>query len=111
MPDRKVTPRSGWRRLSAIVCADADLDWATKRIVAGGYGYAGPDLYLDQHVLVDNSIYEETKSRLIALTESCPKRRSNAWRTSTVCGPMISLGRLDGTDRAMDEAVAKEQSI
>ncbi|MEZ0327520.1 MAG: aldehyde dehydrogenase family protein [Fimbriimonas sp.] len=100
LPDRKVTLELGGNA-SAIVCADADQDWAVKRIVAGGYGYAGQVCIAVQHVLVDAGIGKEFTDRLREATEACPT--GDPMDPATVCGPLISdeaadkvMGFLEG---------------
>ncbi|MDR3692144.1 MAG: aldehyde dehydrogenase family protein [Fimbriimonas sp.] len=82
----------------AIVCEDADLEWATKRIVAGAFSYAGQICISIQHVLVHRSNYDSFRERLIAATESCPF--GDPSDSATVCGPLIS-----------DEAATKVESM
>jgi len=107
MPDRHVALELGGDA-SAIVCADADLDWATKRIVAGGFGYAGQICISIQHVLVAASVYDDVRKRLTDLTAMCPK--GDPMLESTVCGPMISLEATDKLIDMLDEAVSKGAS-
>ena len=49
---------------AAIVAADADLDLAADRIVAGGYGYAGQSCVSVQRVLVDRRVHADLLDRL-----------------------------------------------
>jgi len=108
MPDRKVTLELGGDA-SAIVCEDADLEWASKRIVAGGYGYAGQICISIQHVLVHSSIYEAFRSRLIELTKACPT--GDPMLEPTVCGPLISAEAADKVTSVVEEAVANGAMI
>jgi acyl-CoA reductase-like NAD-dependent aldehyde dehydrogenase len=101
--DRRVVLELGGNA-SAIVCDDADLDWATKRIVAGGYGYAGQVCIAVQHVLVDQRVYEEFKTRLVSATRDCPY--GDPRDEKTVCGPMISAEAADKVRGFVSEAVA-----
>jgi acyl-CoA reductase-like NAD-dependent aldehyde dehydrogenase len=95
LPDRMVTLELGGNA-SAIVHADADLDWSVSRIVAGAYGYAGQVCIAVQHALVHRSVYAEVRERLIAATKACPYGDPEDERT--VCGPMI-------TDEAADKVM------
>ena len=101
-PDKKVTLELGGNGM-AMICKGADLDWATNRIVAGGYGYAGQVCIAVQHVLVDECVYEEVKTHLIAKTQSCPW--GDPQDEKTVCGPMINSTAADRVEEWIDEAV------
>lgn len=72
----------------AIVCRDADLDWAAQRCALGGFGYAGQVCISVQHVLVDERVYEPMRSRLIAATQATP--HGDPREAKCVCGPLIS---------------------
>jgi len=108
MPDRRVTLELGGDA-SVIVAADADLDWATKRIIAGGYGYAGQICISIQHVLVHRSIYDEVRARLKELTNNCPTGDPSL--DSTVCGPLISEEAAAKVMAMVEEAVAKGAKV
>lgn len=107
-PDRKVTLELGGNA-AAIVCADADLEWATTRAVAGGYGYAGQVCIAVQHVLVQRAVYDETRQLLIEKTNACPW--GNPRDEATVCGPLISSEAADKVQAWVDEALAKGAQI
>ncbi len=96
LPDRKVTLELGGNA-TAIVCEDADQDWAVKRIVAGAYGYAGQVCIAVQHVLVAQSIAESFTEELVQATLECPT--GDPADPATVCGPLIS-------DEAADKLMA-----
>ena len=107
-PETKVTLELGGNA-SAIVCADADLEWATNRIIAGGYGYAGQVCIAVQHVLVERSVYEETREMLAQKTNACAY--GDPRDEKTVCGPMISAEAADKVSDWVDEAVAHGAKI
>lgn len=88
---------------SAIVCPDADLDWAVKRLVAGGFGYAGQICISIQHALVHESVYERTTAELIRQTNECPT--GDPRREDTICGPLISKEAADRVMEWIDEAI------
>jgi len=102
LPDRKVTLELGGDA-SSIIHADADIDWAVKRVVAGGYGYAGQVCISVQHVLVHQSIYESVRTALIEATKACPT--GDPLSETTVCGPMISSGAADKVEAMVAEAL------
>lgn len=102
-PDKRVVLELGGNGM-AVVCADADLEWAAQRCVLGSYGYAGQVCIAVQHVLAEASIYDAFREKLIALTNQC------AWGDprleATVCGPMISVEAADRVEDWVAEAVA-----
>jgi acyl-CoA reductase-like NAD-dependent aldehyde dehydrogenase len=108
IPKKRVTLELGGDA-SAIVCSDADLDWAAKRIVAGGYGYAGQICISIQHVRVERPVYDNVRSRLIELTKSCPS--GDPMRNETVCGPLISAEAADKVMAMVEEAVSKGAKV
>ena len=101
-PDKKVALELGGNGF-AVVCADADLDWATDRCVLGGYGYAGQVCIAVQHVLVEAAVYERVRALLVEKTERC------GWGDpaleGTVCGPMINSRAADRVEDWVREAV------
>jgi acyl-CoA reductase-like NAD-dependent aldehyde dehydrogenase len=108
LPEKKVALELGGDA-SAVVCEDADLDWAIRRIVAGGYGYAGQICIAVQHVLVHESRYEEAKARLVEGTNGCPT--GDPSNGETVCGPMISQAAADKVQSFVDEAVSAGATV
>ncbi|HZH97714.1 MAG TPA: aldehyde dehydrogenase family protein, partial [Fimbriimonadaceae bacterium] len=103
LPEKRVSLELGGDA-SAIVAPDADLDWATTRIVQGAYGYAGQICIAIQHVLVHESIYTDMRERLVRATTEC------SWGDpeleETVCGPVINSDAADKVEAWRDEAVA-----
>lgn len=87
---------------SAIVCEDADLDWAVARCVAGGYGYAGQVCIAVQHVLVHRGVYADVRARLTKATEACAFGDPND--PDTVCGPLITSLAADKVMEWIEEA-------
>lgn len=101
LPEMKVTLELGGNA-SAILCEDADLDWAIPRIAAGAYGYAGQVCIAIQHVLVAESLYSAALDRLREATQLCPA--GDPMDPSTVCGPLISQEAVDKVLQMIDEA-------
>lgn len=91
-PTKRVTLELGGNS-TAIVCEDADQQWAADRIVNGAFGYAGQVCISVQHVLVSQKIYAEFREQLIAKTKACPF--GNPQRSDVVCGPLISDAAVD----------------
>lgn len=86
-PEKRVALELGGDA-TAIVCDDADLDWAAQRCALGGYGYAGQVCISVQHVLADQRVYEGLRSRLVVATKETP--HGDPREAKCVCGPMIS---------------------
>ena len=59
---------------TVILDADADLDAAVPKIVAGKFGYAGQICISVQHVVAHEAIADEAKQRLAEATKACPTR-------------------------------------
>ncbi len=96
LSDKRVALELGGNA-TAIVCEDADLDWAIPRIISGKFGYAGQICIAIQHVLVHRSRYDEVRERLIKGTNKCPW--GDPSDRKTVCGPLISG---DAAQKVMD---------
>jgi acyl-CoA reductase-like NAD-dependent aldehyde dehydrogenase len=64
VPRQKVTLELGGNA-GVIVEPDAELDWAVRRIVKGGYAYAGQICISVQRIFVHREIYSKVKERLI----------------------------------------------
>lgn len=104
LPEKKVTLELGGDA-SAIICNTADVDRAVDRLVASAYGYAGQVCISAQHALVEESVYEPLRSKLIELSEACPF--GDPALRETVCGPLISSA---AADRVMDWIAEAEAS-
>src|SRR5207248_2388623 len=102
--EKKVTLELGGNA-SAILCEDADLEWAVPRVISGGYAYAGQVCISVQHVLVHESRYGEAKGMLIEQTKSC--RTGDPMDPEVVCGPLISDKAADKVEAFLAEAVEK----
>ncbi len=55
---------------AAVVGADADLDWAVRRIAAGAFAYAGQVCISVQRVLVQRPVYDEFLARFVEESRS-----------------------------------------
>jgi acyl-CoA reductase-like NAD-dependent aldehyde dehydrogenase len=103
LPGKKVTLELGGDA-SAIVMPDADLEWATKRIVAGKFGYAGQICISVQHARVHEDVYDQMRARLTEATVECPS--GDPMDPQVVCGPLISDSAADRVMEWISEAVA-----
>lgn len=108
MFDRRVTLELGGDA-SAIVCDDADLEWALPRIIAGAFGYAGQICISIQHLLVHEAIYATVKERLVDMVSNCPT--GDPRLEQTICGPMIDLENAERVESWIAEAVAMGAAI
>ena len=108
LSEKKVTLELGGNA-SAIVCEDADLNWALPRIVSGGFAYAGQICISIQHVLIHESRYEEAKKALIEQTKNCPS--GDPMDKDVVVGPLISDSAANKVEEFLKEAVAKGAKI
>ena len=102
IPDRPVVLELGGDA-SAIVCEDANLDWAIERITQGAFNYAGQICISIQHARVQSSVYEETRDRLILATKECVF--GDPADAKTICGPLISDEAADKVESMLSEAV------
>ena len=87
-----------------IVDETADVAWAVKRVVAGGFAYAGQSCISVQRVFVHDRVYDEfaaaLASRVRALVVGDPLD------PATDVGPMIDTGEVDRIEAWVNEAVA-----
>jgi acyl-CoA reductase-like NAD-dependent aldehyde dehydrogenase len=80
---------------AVLVAADADLDWAAERCVAGGFGYAGQVCIKVQRIYVERPVYASFLERFVARASAV--RAADPSLDSTLCGPVIddvSAGRI-----------------
>jgi glyceraldehyde-3-phosphate dehydrogenase (NADP+) len=73
---------------SVLIAADADLDYAAKRCVAGGFAYAGQVCISVQHILIEESAYEPFVAKL--LDNIADLKAGDPVRQETTLGPVIS---------------------
>lgn len=103
LPEKRVALELGGDA-SAIVCQDADIDWAVKRLVMGKFGYAGQICIAIQHALVHDSVYEDVRAELVQQTNECPAGDPRS--EQTICGPLISSEAADKVMEWIKEAVS-----
>lgn len=89
---------------SAIVCADADLEWAAKRCAIGAFGFAGQICISIQHLLVHDSVYDRFKELLLAEIAELSVRDPHDERA--ICGPLIHSEAAAKVEAMIDEALA-----
>ncbi|MBX3096679.1 MAG: aldehyde dehydrogenase family protein [Fimbriimonadaceae bacterium] len=86
IPDRPMALELGGDA-SVILFADADLDAALPKIVAGAFAYAGQICISVQHLRVEAAIYDSVRERLIPLVEAV--KAGDPSERDTVVGPLI----------------------
>jgi acyl-CoA reductase-like NAD-dependent aldehyde dehydrogenase len=84
-PGRVVLELGG--NAAVLVGADADLDWAAARCVAGGFGYAGQVCIKVQRIYVERSVHQAFLERFLALARAVPT--GDPSEEATLCGPVI----------------------
>jgi glyceraldehyde-3-phosphate dehydrogenase (NADP+) len=87
---------------SAIVCADADLDRAARRLALGAYAYAGQICISVQHVLCEEAVYQAFTDRFRAAMRELPV--GDPADAKTVVGPLIRSRDADRVASWIEEA-------
>ena len=93
----------------AIVCGDADLDWAAERCALGGFGYAGQVCIKVQRIFVERSVHGPFLEKLLARARSIPV--GDPADESTVVGPVIDDKSADRIESWVAEAVARGAKV
>jgi acyl-CoA reductase-like NAD-dependent aldehyde dehydrogenase len=89
---------------AVLVAADADLDWAAERCVAGGFGYAGQVCIKVQRAYVERAVYERFLERFVA--EARGVRTGDPSLETTLCGPVIDDASAERITAWVEEALA-----
>ena len=87
-----------------IVTKNADLDLAIRAIVFGAVGTAGQRCTSTRRVIIEDSIFEEVKNRLLAIYPKLPI--GHPLQEGTLVGPLIDTGAV----RLFEEALANVQA-
>lgn len=87
-----------------IVEADADLDLALSKILAGGFANAGQSCISVQRVYIQTAIWKEFLPRLVEGAKEIPM--GDPWNDATVVGPMITEQAAEQVEEWIAEAVA-----
>ncbi|GAA2882472.1 aldehyde dehydrogenase family protein [Microbacterium esteraromaticum] len=87
-----------------LVFADADLDAAVEACVSGAFWAAGQNCVGAQRILVERSVYDAFRDRLVARTMLL--RAGDPADPSTDVGPMITEAAARNAQRIVDDAVA-----
>jgi acyl-CoA reductase-like NAD-dependent aldehyde dehydrogenase len=87
-----------------IVDKSADLDWAVKRILVGGFTYAGQVCISVQRMYVHEAVWDEFMARFVEGAKGL--RLGDPLDPETDVGPMVDGNAASRTQRWVDEAVA-----
>ncbi len=94
---------------AAIVCDDADLEWAAKRTALGAYAQSGQVCIKVQRTYVARKIYDEFLQRLLVEIDALGVGDPND--EATIVGPMIDSGNADRVAAWVDEARAAGATV
>src|SRR5262249_47767039 len=97
---KKITLELGGNA-GCIIHADADLAAAIPAVAMGGFAQAGQSCISVQRVLVHESLYDDFRSRLVAIIEEKIKT-GDPQDPATVVGPMITSEALAGIQKRID---------
>jgi glyceraldehyde-3-phosphate dehydrogenase (NADP+) len=87
-----------------IVDDSADLEFAAKRVAAGGFSYSGQSCISVQRVYVHERLFDSFTRPLTALVESL--KVGDPLDSATDLGPMIDEGEAERVDTWVREAVS-----
>ena len=102
-PKARVTLELGGNA-GVVVCPDADLEYATERIVWGAFNQAGQSCISAQRVYAHGDVYDALLERVVAATEDLVV--GDPADPSTDVGPLIDGAATDRVERWVDEAIA-----
>lgn len=93
----------------AVVCRDADIEYAAKRCAAGAFSYAGQICISVQRIYVQKEIFERFKRFFL---EECAKLKlGDPLDEKTDVGPMIDAASLERTEGWVEEAVSQGAKV
>ena len=88
-----------------VVTENADLDMALRAIAFGALGTAGQRCTTTRRVLIQESVYDELKSKLVPVWESA--RIGDPLLEKTLVGPLIDEASVENVQRSI--ATVREQ--
>jgi acyl-CoA reductase-like NAD-dependent aldehyde dehydrogenase len=103
VPRKHVTLELGGNA-AAVVCADADLDWAATRIGLFSNNQAGQSCIAVQRVYVAREVYQTFLPKLVDAVAALVT--GDPWDETTQVGPLISEDAALRVERWVEEAVA-----
>jgi len=108
VPKKKVLLELGGNA-AVVVEPDADLDLAVKRVVAGGYGYAGQVCISVQRVFVADKVFKNFEEKLLPSVHAL--RSGDPSEEKTQVGPMISKEAAERVESWVKEAATEGAKI
>jgi acyl-CoA reductase-like NAD-dependent aldehyde dehydrogenase len=108
VPDKHVVLELGGNAAAVVLgdfSADADLQWAARRIALFGNYQAGQSCISVQRVLVDRPLYDELVARIVAEVESLVT--GDASDPATEVGPLVDQHAADRVVAWIDEATSR----
>jgi acyl-CoA reductase-like NAD-dependent aldehyde dehydrogenase len=87
-----------------IVCDDADVKFAAKRVAVGGFAFAGQSCIAVQRVYVHDAVFDAFAAELVRLVEAL--KVGDPLDPSTDVGPMIEEDEAARVETWVQEAVA-----
>jgi acyl-CoA reductase-like NAD-dependent aldehyde dehydrogenase len=87
-----------------IIDKTADLDWAVRRCLVGGFTYAGQVCISVQRMFIHEAVWDAFLERFIAGAKAI--RSGDPLDPETELGPMVDGAAASRTQRWVDEAVA-----
>src|SRR5207248_5697429 len=88
---------------AVIVDRTADVEYAVKRIIVGGFGFAGQSCISVQRIFVHEAIAEAVRDKLVSGVRAL--RSGDPLDPTTDVGPMVDTGAARRTAQWVDEAV------
>ncbi len=87
-----------------IVDKTADLDWAVRRCLVGGFTYAGQVCISVQRMFIHEAVWDDFLERFVAGAKAI--RSGDPLDPETELGPMVDGAAASRTQRWVDEALA-----
>lgn len=94
---------------AAIVCPDADLVKAARRLATGGFAYAGQVCIKAQRIIVDARVWEPFLAAFLAEVDALGFGDPSL--ESTVIGPVIDLAAAQRIEAWVEEAVTRGATV
>ncbi|RNI20844.1 aldehyde dehydrogenase family protein [Flexivirga caeni] len=94
---------------ATIVCADADVDVAIGKIVAGAFGVAGQNCLSVQRVLAEQEVFEQVQDGVVA--GAAALRVGSKQDPATDVGPLINADAVRRVAQLVDDAVGRGATV
>ncbi|MDD4644364.1 MAG: aldehyde dehydrogenase family protein [Bacteroidales bacterium] len=89
---------------AVIISEKANLEMAIKSVVFGAVGTCGQRCTSTRRLIIQESIYEEVKNKLVLAYNSVSKKVGDPFNEGTLVGPMIDNGAVKQFENALLEA-------